>query len=582
MKKSNYIGLACTGHDNALAIVNSKGDLVFAEAAERYLQNKRAMNSPPDDLLRVGKLIAEYCESDCDIVIAKSWSESAIDTLNIESELAGKIIELSTDAPIPWITNFAVLRHIVNLVLPNIVQAGTNILGYCAQHPNRSATTRSYNHHFTHAAAGAFTSPFSEAVCAVVDGMGEGATLDFYGYKGNKFNKLGVKRTEPGAFASLGLFYGLTLCRLCGFSAWKGEEWKVMGLAAYGKEDSNIHRIMQNCLRVKGLELIFPDSASTAFGELENYARKPDASAETVADLAYTGQLFFSELMTQLLNNLYDLGVSDNLILSGGCALNSAYIGKILEQTKFKNLHVYSAPADDGNAVGAAYLAYYEDNPDKQPVPHVQSPYIGSRMSEETISNLQQFGRIKNAAKHSSTEIAKKTASLLADGKIIGWVQGQAEFGPRALGNRSILADPRDPEMKDKINSQVKFREEFRPFAPSILHEHGDDYFENYQESPYMERTLNFQKSVRNKVPAVVHEDGTGRLQTVKKEWNKDYHALINEFYKITGVPLLLNTSFNIMGKPIIHSVEDAIAVFYTTGLDALVIGNYIIQKEDS
>ncbi|MGH8532131.1 MAG: carbamoyltransferase C-terminal domain-containing protein, partial [Gammaproteobacteria bacterium] len=158
-------------------------------------------------------------------------------------------------------------------------------------------------------------------------------------------------------------------------------------------------------------------------------------------------------------------------------------------------------------------------------------------------------------------------------------IQERAEFGPRALGNRSILADPRLSEMKDRLNREVKFREEFRPFAPAILHEYGEEYFENYQESPYMERTLRFKQEVRAKVPAVVHVDGTGRLQTVKREWNARFHALIEAFHRLTNVPLLLNTSFNIMGKPMVHTVEDALAVFFTTGMDALVIEDYLLEK---
>jgi carbamoyltransferase len=174
-----------------------------------------------------------------------------------------------------------------------------------------------------------------------------------------------------------------------------------------------------------------------------------------------------------------------------------------------------------------------------------------------------------------------EAARLLSEGKLIGWMQGRAEFGPRALGNRSILADPRRKDMKEKINGSVKFREEFRPFAPSILDEFGDQYFENYEFTPYMERTLRFRPEMRDRVPAVVHVDGTGRLQTVRKDWNKRFHDLLTEFNKLTGVPVLLNTSFNVMGKPIVHSVEDAVSVFLTTGLDALVIGDFLIAKPD-
>jgi carbamoyltransferase len=297
-----------------------------------------------------------------------------------------------------------------------------------------------------------------------------------------------------------------------------------------------------------------------------------------VADLAYTTQLFYAESMTQLLRNFCALGISENLVLGGGCALNSSYNGQIVGTTGFKQLHVPSAPADDGNALGAAWLAYYRDHPDRKPKAAVQSPYLGSTLSERTLANLIEFGRLQKA-RHLPGTLAQETARLLADGKLIGWVQGRAEFGPRALGNRSILADPRPVDMKDRINSRVKFREEFRPFAPAILDEFGAQYFENYQVSPYMERTLAFKESAREKVPAIVHVNRTGRLQTVRREWNPRFYDLIRAFYELTGVPMLLNTSFNIMGKPIIHSLEDAVGLFYTTGLDALVIEDYLIEK---
>jgi carbamoyltransferase len=307
-------------------------------------------------------------------------------------------------------------------------------------------------------------------------------------------------------------------------------------------------------------------------------SRNDGRSALDVANLAFTTQFFYAEVMDQLLNNFHQLGISDNLALGGGCGLNSSYNGEITQRTKFKNLHVPSAPSDDGNALGAALLAYYQDHPETKPQAKIHTPYLGSSMSKKTLENLVAFGRLEKL-KHLPETVQQEAARLLAEGKLVGWVQGPAEFGPRALGNRSILADPRPPDMKDKINSLVKFREEFRPFAPSILDEFGEEYFENYQVSPYMERTLKFKESAKKKVPAIVHVNATGRLQSVRREWNPRYYDLIKSFFELTGVPMLLNTSFNIMGKPIIHSVEDAIGLFYTTGLDALILEDYLIEK---
>jgi len=188
------------------------------------------------------------------------------------------------------------------------------------------------------------------------------------------------------------------------------------------------------------------------------------------------------------------------------------------------------------------------------------------------------LGKMKGETIENEDVLMDVVSNHLMEGKIIGWVQGKAEFGPRSLGHRSILADPRDPEMKDKINALVKFREEFRPFAPSILHEFGNDFFEDYAYSPYMERT--FQFSNKTVAPAVVHFDGSGRLQSVTKELNGKFYALISKFYQKTNVPILLNTSFNVMGRPIIHDIEDAIGVFWGSGLDVLVLGNTVIVKD--
>ena len=207
------------------------------------------------------------------------------------------------------------------------------------------------------------------------------------------------------------------------------------------------------------------------------------------------------------------------------------------------------------------------------------SPYLGSSIDPADVGRILDFGGIDYRRIDDEGELCEVTAGLLAQGKILAWVQGRAEFGPRALGNRSILGDPRAPDMKERINARVKFREFYRPLAPVILDEHGPDYFDDYQQSPYMERTLSFREAIRDTVPAVVHEDGTGRPQSVREEWNPLFHRLVSAFHDKTDVPILLNTSFNVMGKPIVHTVQDAIGVLYTTGLDHLVIGPYILDK---
>ncbi len=234
------------------------------------------------------------------------------------------------------------------------------------------------------------------------------------------------------------------------------------------------------------------------------------------------------------------------------------------------------APGDDGNSIGSAFLSWKKEHPDGIPK-NSSTPFLGSEISPESVHRLINLGGLK-AVTYAESDLVDIISTELASGKLVAWVQGRAEFGPRSLGNRSILADPRDEKVKEKINSLIKFREEFRPFAPSLLDEYGPNYFEDYQYSPYMERTLNF--SNLTAAPGVVHTNKTGRLQSVTKKENSLFYDLIKSFYTKTGVPILLNTSFNVMGRPIVHDIEDAIGVFFTSGLDILVIGNTVFKKQ--
>jgi carbamoyltransferase len=575
-----YIGLATTFHDPAIAVVNSSGEVLFAEASERCLQNKRAICCAADIRETVRKVLTEYCDPQARFVIAKPWSKK----LNGMMELM-KAMGLANHEKLAKISG-KMTRYLVqkDVMFAQIWQQYASFQlsgGHLADiircdFKNQNVSYARFSHHFAHAANACYTSPFSEAACMVVDGQGEWGSITYFDYKNSKLRQVHRVKGEE----SLGILY--SICTIfCGFDPEKGEEWKVMGLAPYGKLDAEIYEWLRELVRVEGLDIKYCSMRGIEdwFTKMRTKARGKDVSALTVADLAWTIQHFYAEVMTELLANFHRMGLSDNLILGGGCALNSSFNGQIVGRTPFKNLHVPSAPADDGNAIGAAFLAFYQEHPERKHKPEILSPYLGSSFSKRSVENLARFGELQHM-RHLPETIAQETAKLLAQGKLVGWAQGRAEFGPRALGNRSILADPRPSDMKDKINSLVKFREEFRPFAPSILDEFGEEYFENYQVTPYMDRTLAFKESVKQKVPAIVHINATGRLQSVRREWNARYYDLIRCFYEISGVPMLLNTSFNIMGKPIIHSLEDAVGLFYTTGLDALVIEDYLIEKK--
>jgi carbamoyltransferase len=585
-----YIGLASSAHDGAIAIVNDLGHVVFAESTERWVQTKRAHNIAPDMPLRAARVVAEYCDRSRDLVLAFSWSKEQKTKLAQTSEHPLRAMPRQpTDRASPVAalldvaTQVAATSDYYKFCLSQSLRWEGCTLEYdlrrLAGWESARFERRFYSHHLTHAASAAFTSSFESAACAVLDGYGESGAVASYFYESGKLREVNAGPPSARTTASLGEFY-MDLCDACGFSPMAGEEWKVMGLAAYGKENSSILSWLRRMIVVKGLHLEAPGigDALRLRAQLRGVSRTPGQAALEVADLARTGQKIFEDVLCEYLENLHAATRSENIVLGGGCALNSAANGKILSSTPFKHLHVCCAPADDGNALGAALLAYQDDHASAAVSESARTPYLGTRMSRQTLAHLRRFGGFRKIT-DCGEGAPRYAAQLLSRGCVVGWIQGQAEFGPRALGNRSILADARSASIKARLNDQVKFREEFRPFAPSILHEFGNAYFEDYQQSPYMERTLRFRDQVMHLVPGAVHEDGTGRLQTVKREWNPLFHALLSEFHRLTGVPLIINTSYNVMGKPIVHSVEDVIAVFCTSGLDAVFIESIVIEK---
>ncbi|NOT12557.1 MAG: nodulation protein nolNO [Methylococcaceae bacterium] len=578
--KKYYLGLSVTYHDPALAIIDEQGCVLFAEATERYLQNKRALNNEPDQLFYMPALLESYCADADEFVIAINWRKkrpcyetlvSGLGFLSAPGLLKTGIKKLRSP-----LENYQ-LHHMMACQRTSISTAGINLVRIIREiYPHCAVAFADFDHHLTHAATACYSSPFEEAACAVIDSFGENGALAFYHYRHQKLARL--HETRGMATASPGLYF-MKITELCGFNWLQGEEWKVMGLASYGTLNPELYELLNSTLVVNGFDCRHhPERLFEKMANLNRFKRPPDRPAEEAADTAYTGQVFFADWLTRLLNHLQEVTRSDHLALVGGCALNSSFNGQITSRTAFKRVHIPSAPADDGCALGAAWLAFRNDHPNWIAKPDVLSPYSGASIPDEAIQQLIRFNRALNIM-HLPETICEQTAELLTQGCLVGWVQGRAEFGPRALGNRSILADPRHAATQDHINQQIKFRERFRPFAPSILHEYGADYFENYQESPYMDKTLHIRTQVQDKIAAVCHVDGTGRLQTVKREWNPRFYRLISCFHQLTQIPLVLNTSFNVMGKPLIHSLEDALAVFLTTGLDVLVINDYLITK---
>ena len=578
-----YIGLSITYHDPALAIIDQQGKVLFAEATERYMQNKRALNCEADPLLWVNDLLTQYCPTATEFVIAINWRKKRPVYENIVASLgclsASGLMKTGIKKLRSPLHNYQ-LHHMIACQRNKIQSAGLNLMRIIAEHyPQCSVTFADYDHHLCHAATACYSSPFTESACAVIDSFGENGSMAFYHFKNQKITRL----YEAKGTGSIGFYY-MKITELCGFDWLKGEEWKVMGLAAYGKLNQELYHYLKQTISVKGFQCQHHSkNLFTSLDALQAFKRNDADDIEQSADLAYTGQYFFAELMTELLQHLQQVTGCENLAFAGGCALNSAYNGQIKQRTAYKHVFIPSAPADDGTALGAAWLALHSNQP--QPLKntsnqHWASPYTGSSITDQAVQQLIKYNKVLNI-QHFPDTICDKTAELLAKGSLVGWIQGRAEFGPRALGNRSILADPRHQKTKDKINQSIKFREKFRPFAPSILDEYGSAYFENYHESPYMDKTLMIKQAMQHRIAAVCHVDGSGRLQTVKKEWNPRFYQLIQNFQKHSQIPILLNTSFNVMGKPLVHSLEDALSVFLTTGLDVLVINDYLICKPD-
>ena len=580
MSSDVYIGLSTGVHDPALAIVDSAGEPLFAEARERSSQCKRGYNLPADGIHDIEHLLQTYAADAERIVLATSWSGQSL-TKGRWLRRFAEVWEAILRARGRTSPDLAALRSLLYRMPESDSQSALNLELRLSEREPRDLLLglrrTSWDHHLCHAAAACYASPFPEAVCAVIDGAGEHGSTAFYHYTHGALKRLDP---IPGYFsyhsASLGHFYG-DLCWACGFDTWKGEEWKVMGLAAYGKLDSELHTLLRPMLRAEGLRLRHCPDFAARRAILRGYRGRP---AMDCADLAFTGQRVFEEVLFALLQELWRRLPCTNLVLCGGCALNSSANGNVLGNTPFQSLFVPSAPADDGNALGAAWLAKRADHPSSTARQAPLSPYLGTGIHPTELDRLEAFCPLP-MLRLDPADVARRSAELLAQGKILGWFQGRAEWGPRALGNRSILADPRRPEIHERLNAQVKFREAFRPFAPSILHDAGPGYFETYQESPYMERTLRFREERRAEVPGVVHVDGTGRLQSVRATSNPRFHDLLREFHRLTGVPILLNTSLNVMGKPIVHSLADAISVIMLSGLDGLVIEDRIILKPD-
>jgi carbamoyltransferase len=570
-----YLGFSCSQHDPSIAVVDDQGVVVFAQANERGLKNKRGWHAPPDAFGLIEPILDRYV-GDAPIHANLTWSRTALASVPFLARLSRTAIaalELARPADREaQLWRAWTLRHGLYRAPTSVTDLLLNLeLRLREQRGFRERLRKqAWNHHLCHAMTACFSSPFDDALCVVMDGMGEGSSTSVYRFQDGRLTRL--DRPSVANLASLGLFYS-QVTFAAGFDPEAGEEWKLMGLAAYGTLDEDLYRAMRAVLKVGVGRLSLSRSYAAM---MERLMPLRDRGKMANANLAFTAQKVFEDVLFEFLAQAHGKWGGDNLILSGGCALNSSANGKILTSTPFRQMHIPMAPGDDGNSIGAALLGWQAAHPGQLP-PRFSTPYLGSELARGGLDRLRQFGIEPCLTAETPELLVEFVADELAGGAIVGLVRGRAEFGHRALGARSILADPRSPGIRDRINASVKFREEFRPFAPSVLHECGSDYFQDYSYAPYMERTLKWLPE--RAPPGVNHADNTGRLQSVTELANPFFHSLISAFHRKTGLPILLNTSFNVMGRPMVHDVEDAVGVFLTSDIDLLVLNDFAFRK---
>lgn len=457
-------------------------------------------------------------------------------------------------------------------------------------------------HHLAHLASAYYPSPFEDAVAASVDGFGDFSSGAWGVGHGTDLRADGYVRFPH----SLGVFYE-ALTQYLGFPHY-GDEYKVMGLAPYGEpayveplrrllilngdgsyalnlEYFRHHRERIGYEWAGGAPQV-SNLYSAALEKMLGPARRPDEPlAQKHRDIARSVQQLYEEAFLALLNHLHERYRVDNLVLAGGCAMNSVANGKVLRQTPFRRLYVQAAAGDAGGAVGAAFEACHRLNPGGARF-RMEHAYWGPHFSEAEVGEVLRVKgeelRTQNCAVESIAEegeLCRRVAETIAGGAVVGWFQGRMEWGPRALGNRSILCDPRRPDMKDLLNRKIKRRESFRPFAPTILREHVPEWFEVDDDVPFMTQVYPIRQERRASIPAVTHVDGTGRLQTVRAKDNPRYYWLIDAFRQLTGVPMLLNTSFN-ENEPIVCRPEEALDCFLRTKMDVLVLGKTMVSRQ--
>jgi len=567
------LGIHAYTHDSAAALI-ADGRLIAAVEEERFVGRKHTSRFP-EQAIRYCLDAAGITVADVDHVaipwnpLAKLGTRGWHMLRTFPGCLSGLRAEPSKEI-------------LGSLSLWSAIRAIPKALREAFDNPKAEFQTHFVTHHDAHAASAFFASPFDRAAVMTIDGAGEWdvATLGV-----GEGNRIRIFRRDPFPH-SLGMFYG-AITQYLGFKEKEGEG-KVMALASYGCP--GLRYRFKDVIQSNGSgEVILNPSYfrfqydtkrqwySDRLTKLLGPARLPDGEiSHRFVSVASTAQAILEDTVLDMAKSLHNATGLSRLCLAGGVALNSVANSRILNGSgRFDHIFVQPAANDAGGALGAALWAHHQLG--GQRIPSMDHAFWGPSYSRDQIRRdfVQQSVDFAELAKPIET-----VARLIAEGAIVGWFQGRTEWGPRALGNRSILADPRRKDMKDTLNSRVKFRESFRPFAPAILRERVSEYFVNGHDSPFMLLVEKIRPEKRDKIPAVTHVDGTGRLQTVSRNTNPNLYDLISSFDRLTGVPMVLNTSFNIKGQPIVLTPMDAVNCFRSTGIDVLYAEGLVAWKD--
>ncbi|MEK6760732.1 MAG: carbamoyltransferase [Nanoarchaeota archaeon] len=570
------LGISCFYHDSSAALLRD-GKIVAAAQEERFTRKKHDDSFPENAI--------KYCLESQEITI------NEIDYIGFYEKPLLKFERLLYQHLEMFPKSYAKFLS----SLPSWLNEKLRIIKTIKKKLKYKKDILFIQHHMAHAASSFLPSPFKEAAILTIDGVGEWTTTT-YGFGKDNEIKLFKEIKFPH---SIGLLYS-TITAYLGFSV-NNSEYKIMGLAPYGNMDKKINPYYEKLKQVIDIKDDGSYRLDMSFFKYHYSGRMPtkklcnllggkirnskEELTQRHKDIAAALQLITEEVLIKILNYVHEVVKSENIVLSGGVALNSVANGKILKNTKFKKIWINPDPGDGGTNIGVA-LYIYNALLGNQRNSVLKDAYLGSEFSNEEIRKFLEDKNIKYYEFRDEKELIGTTAKLIFENNVIGWFQGKMEYGPRALGNRSILSNPCDSKMKEILNLKVKHREKFRPFAPVVCRKDVSKYFDCDKTLPeitdFMLMVYPIKEKWRKKIPAVTHVDGSGRLQTIRKEQNPIYYGLIKEFGKKSKIPILINTSFNIRGEPIVCSPDDAYKCMMGTGIDYLIIGNFLIKREDN